>query len=525
MEAASAPRPHALRVPKPRRLLAALSDERLVDQVRRGEAAAFEVLYDRYSAGILAFCRHMLRSPSDAEDATQHTFLAAHADIARNGNRELHVKAWLYTIARNRCLSMLRAQHELVTADGEIDIVSNRFSSDVEQREDLRALLADVQKLPREQREALVLAEVGALSHDEISEVIGCEASKVKSLVFQARTALIDRRLARETSCEEIREQVATLRGGALRRSHLRHHLDACPGCSEYREQVRRQRALLAVALPVVPSAALRSHVLGGLGIGGGSAAAAGTAGAGLTATAASTAGSGFGVAVAQGGLAKLGVVAALAVGGGGAVAVAENGGAPLLHHATPAASTSSGKSDLRRDDSAGGTLTHGRAAADSGNSANAPATTKAAPKKTTSHRSAKGAERGFTPTTGAKNRDAANDFAQARGRKNGTRKTNSSTPTGNATPKAERVKKAAPVKQAQPNTKSTKPKTTAPKADTPKANTPTRPAAPEKVQPTQAAPQQQTAQEQPNSESGLGSAITRGKALGTEKRNAAGGG
>jgi hypothetical protein len=73
VEATSAARPHALRIPRPRRLLSALSDERLVDHIRKGEAAAFEVLYDRYSSGILGFCRHMLGNASDAEDAAQHT--------------------------------------------------------------------------------------------------------------------------------------------------------------------------------------------------------------------------------------------------------------------------------------------------------------------------------------------------------------------------------------------------------------------------------------------------------------------
>src|SRR3954454_552239 len=74
MEAHSIPR-DGLRFPRSRRLLAPLSDERLVEQVRRGNDAAFEVIYERHHRGILSFCRHMLSSPDEAEDAVQHTFI------------------------------------------------------------------------------------------------------------------------------------------------------------------------------------------------------------------------------------------------------------------------------------------------------------------------------------------------------------------------------------------------------------------------------------------------------------------
>ncbi|HEX6715059.1 MAG TPA: sigma-70 family RNA polymerase sigma factor [Thermoleophilaceae bacterium] len=399
MEATSAASPRALRIPRPRRLLSAASDERLVDHIRKGEAAAFEALYDRYSGGILGFCRHMLGNASDAEDAAQHTFIAAHADIHRHDRRDLHVKAWLYTIARNRCLSMLRARRDQPSAD-EVELASDNLVDDVEHRADLRALLGDVTKLPDQQREALVLSEVGDLSHNEISEILGCEVSKVKSLVFQARTALIDRRIARETPCEEIREQLATLRGGALRRSQLRHHLEACPGCTEYREEIRRQRAMLALALPVVPSAALKAKVFSGISLGGGSAAAGGTAIA--------TSASGFSFA-GSGVAAKVAVVTALAAGGAGTATVATHGGLPLVHDSTPAQqqSTSHGAST--------------KAAHGSASPAKTAATTSAAivrkHKTEGSRRSASGTAHGFTPVTGESNGERARAFAQTRGK------------------------------------------------------------------------------------------------------------
>ena len=423
MEATSAPRPHGLRLPKPRRLLAALSDERLAEYVRTGDAVAFEVLYDRYSAGILGFCRHMLGSLDDAEDAVQHTFIAAHADIHRHGRRELHVKAWLYTIARNRCLSMLRARREQPSDDG-VDVVSDRLVDDVVRRDDLRALLADVAKLPEDQREALVLAELGDLSHSDISEVLGCEAAKVKSLVFQARTALVERRIGRETSCAEIREQIATLRGGALRRSHLRHHIEACPGCAQYRDEIRRQRAMLALALPVVPSAALKAHVLGGVGIGTSSAAAG--VGAGATATA-GAGGSTLGFAAQAGIVVKFGVAAVLAVGGiAGGAAVAQKGPLPLIQHSASSHTPSGADSHSSSAHSSGAPHSSNVSA---GAPAGAPGGAAAAassgqhsvghakhPVKG-SHRSASGTEHGFTPIPGGSNGERAREFAQTRGK------------------------------------------------------------------------------------------------------------
>src|ERR687896_2483515 len=55
-----------------KRLLALAGDERLVEAIRRGSEAAFEVAFERYGAGVLAFCRHMLGSREEAEDAVQH---------------------------------------------------------------------------------------------------------------------------------------------------------------------------------------------------------------------------------------------------------------------------------------------------------------------------------------------------------------------------------------------------------------------------------------------------------------------
>ena len=262
----------------PARLLRLTSDERLVDALRGGSEAAFEVIYTRHHRGVLSFCRHMLGSVEEAEDAVQHTFLAAYRDLLRSA-KPIQLRPWLYAIARNRCLSVLRARRESA-ADEPVEPSTEHLSHEVERRHDLRALLGDLADLPPDQRAALVLAELGDMSHDEIGAVLECPKEKVKALVFQARSSLIASRKARETSCAEIREQLANLRGGSLRRNTLRRHLRECPGCRDYRDQVLAQRNALALILPVAPTLGLKAAVLGAAGVtaAGGSASVVATA-------------------------------------------------------------------------------------------------------------------------------------------------------------------------------------------------------------------------------------------------------
>jgi RNA polymerase sigma factor (sigma-70 family) len=285
----------------PARLLRLASDERLVAGVRDGSEAAFEAIFDRYHRGVLGFCRHMLGSVEEAEDAVQHTFLSAYRELAGSA-KPVVLRPWLYTIARNRCLTMLRGRVRLSSSEL-VEPPTEHLAAAVERRHDLRDLLRDLAGLPEEQRSALVLSEIGDMSHDDIADVLGCRRDKVKALVFQARSSLIASRQARETPCAEIREQLANLHGGALRRNELRRHVSACAGCREFRDQVRAQRRDLALVLPVAPSIGLKTGVIG---------AALGSSAAGPVVA---TGGAASGTLAAK-------VLVAAAIAGGGTVAV-----------------------------------------------------------------------------------------------------------------------------------------------------------------------------------------------------------
>ena len=279
MDGIVAPAPRS-RLALPRRSLRTAGDERLVAQIRGGDGpdarTAFEVLYDRHHRGVLAFCRHMLGSPEEAEDAVQHTFSSAYRALLAD-DREIALRAWLYAIARNRCLSMLAARREQVALD-DVEAVlpsTSGLAAEVEQRNDLREMLADMQRLPVDQRAALVLSELEAHSHKEIADILAVPPSKVKALVFQARESLMIRRQARDTDCTQIREQLSVLRGGALRRRELRRHVESCEGCRMFEAEVRHQRAGMALLLPVAPTLGLKHGTLASAFAAGGTSAAA----------------------------------------------------------------------------------------------------------------------------------------------------------------------------------------------------------------------------------------------------------
>jgi RNA polymerase sigma factor (sigma-70 family) len=236
------------------------TDDRLVSQIRRGDATAFEILYDRHSVELLSFCRYMLDSVHDAEDAVQATFASAHEALLAD-ERAITVRPWLFAVARNACLSILRQRRP----GGSVDAAVAQREDPVallEQREDLRHVLLAVRELPERQRTALVLAELHGLSQSEIAELLGVRPEQVKSYVFQARSSLISERRARGTDCREIREELATARGAALLKSHLRRHLRSCAGCRDYADALSRQRRQLGLLFPVVPSLALKRRAL-----------------------------------------------------------------------------------------------------------------------------------------------------------------------------------------------------------------------------------------------------------------------
>ncbi len=319
-------------------LLRLQADERLVALLRRGgNDHAFEVIVDRYQARLLGFCRQMLSSTEDAEDVLQEVFVNAHRAILAD-NREIKLRPWLYRIARNRCLNHLRKPvaegkdsmdtHPIVDAASTHERVQNR--------EEFRQLLSDVQRLPETQRTALLLREMDAMSYEEIAEAMQTTVPSVKSLLVRARIALAEATQARLLTCGEVRLELAEAAEGLGKASGpVRRHVRECDGCDEFRDQLRSDSKVLAALFPATPLLLFKGLLLSKLGLGGAGAsggagaASAGGAGAGAGGAAlggGAAGGGGIGIGGAIGGAigtkAVAGMVTAAVITAGAAVEV-----------------------------------------------------------------------------------------------------------------------------------------------------------------------------------------------------------
>src|SRR4051812_16417537 len=210
-------------------LLRSQSDARLVDLTREGNERAFEAIVQRYRRPLLRYCSRLL-SPTRAEDAVQQAFLSAHRAI-HAGDTELNLRPWLYRIAHNASLNLLRQNgydHDEVSE--EIDGVETPVQA-FERGERLRTVVAAVQELPERQRSAIVLQAVEGRSYDEIADELGVTDGAVRQLLNRARNTLreaaaaltptgllarIGSSAAEAPVAERVAQAVAGAGGGAL---------------------------------------------------------------------------------------------------------------------------------------------------------------------------------------------------------------------------------------------------------------------------------------------------------------------
>jgi RNA polymerase sigma factor (sigma-70 family) len=188
--------------------LAQETDENLMLRFGRGEAAAFEFLYQRHESRVFRYLRRNVKNEATANDLMQEVWFAV---VRGAGNYRPTAKftTWLFTIAHNRMVDMIRANHRLQSLDAaeaadpegrdaQDPSLLDRLAADrkleplaqVQSQDEAAALLIAVEQLPAEQRSAFLLQAEGELSVEEIADATGSNFETVKSRLRYARAKL-----------------------------------------------------------------------------------------------------------------------------------------------------------------------------------------------------------------------------------------------------------------------------------------------------------------------------------------------
>ena len=154
-------------------------------------ADAASDLYERYSAQIHGYCLHQLGSREEAEDAVQTTFMNAFRGLSRGIVPELE-SAWLFKIAHNVCLSRRRSswRRGKIEAPNNFEVLQEVIPGREQVSDELIGLQDVLEKMPENQRRAILLREWQGLTYREISAELGLTQAAVETLIFRARRAL-----------------------------------------------------------------------------------------------------------------------------------------------------------------------------------------------------------------------------------------------------------------------------------------------------------------------------------------------
>ena len=169
-------------------------DRVLVKRCRNGDQAAFTELVIRYQRPIYNAAFWILRRAEDANDITQIVFLKV---AERLDEYDTHYRffSWIYRIAVNESLNLLRRNSREEALDDEIDLPGADSANpewqlgEVERARRLRRALLS---LATNDRMVLTLRHFGECSYQEIAQILDVDAKTVKSRLFEARHRLRD---------------------------------------------------------------------------------------------------------------------------------------------------------------------------------------------------------------------------------------------------------------------------------------------------------------------------------------------
>lgn len=174
------------------------SDEEIVDRVRGGATALYELIVRRYNQRLYRVARAILRDDTEAEDVMQEAYVRAYQHLGQFEGRAPFA-TWLTRIAVHEALARLRARQKMQQLeppgdDAAMEIPIVEKSPDPEQetstREVGRLLEEELLNLPEQYRTVLMLRDVEDLSTAETAEALGLTEENVKVRLHRGRSMM-----------------------------------------------------------------------------------------------------------------------------------------------------------------------------------------------------------------------------------------------------------------------------------------------------------------------------------------------
>ena len=182
--------------------LPAITDDILARQSLAGDQHAFELLVQRYSTPLFNFIYHFLDDYDQTCDILQQVFLQLYTSLPTLRTAE-PLKAWLFQVARNRCLDELRRKHpihfsELETANDEDEQSplaalpdTSPLPEELAERHDLQRCLHEaIQALPPKFRDVVILRYANQLSFSEVGQILNMPEATAKTYFHRAKVLL-----------------------------------------------------------------------------------------------------------------------------------------------------------------------------------------------------------------------------------------------------------------------------------------------------------------------------------------------
>jgi RNA polymerase sigma factor (sigma-70 family) len=253
----------------PTAALGLASDARLARLAAAGSEGAMAAIFQRHHQALHRYCYSIVGNSHDAADALQNSMVKVLKALPGE-TRQIALRPWLFRIAHNEAISLLRARRLDSDLDAAVHLRDEAAPAVMRSREGLRSLTQDLGELTERQRGALLMRELGGLDYSEVADALGTTASAVKQSVYEARCALLAMAEGREMGCETVRRTLSDGDRRKLRGMRIRGHLRDCAVCRDFEVALHRRPAQLTAMIPPLPvaaAAAMLPSMLGGAGI------------------------------------------------------------------------------------------------------------------------------------------------------------------------------------------------------------------------------------------------------------------